>query len=1075
MSTANVLILVIDTVSFLTASLTDIDGYIAIAQASLSIHPRSSHSRIIWVHILAMARFSRYKRSQTRSQQQEDLDKTIIHYTEAILLPPISRGGRFLNVVQLLFRLALALLDRSEKFERPEDVNYSVDYLQYLRGLPLDSFNIPKDDVMTSLIQALALAARVYWQSEDSVRARNIQEMVVLYRELLDVSADFPDYTFNFLDQAVNTRYDGGWPVQLLDDVVECLRDAVKVCPPDAFNVMYTLANTLCTRFIGTHSNDDYEEATTLMERVIQSEECPDILRGSASSFITSFAFIRSIVFQNPEYSEIAISHLRAELRSPNIDKRLPPRVAEALAFHSGERFRQYSLPESLEEAKSYTSQAVDLSTSKSLEKYKGSLPELSAVRETYSVTAIQQIIDQLEFQLSNATPGTKQHKYCLKELADWYRTRFFRTDDISDIEESIKYCRLRLDATQPNHPMRDNSLTSLRNILILAFNQTKKTDYLHESITISYDILELKSAQHNHFKVIEWLVSSLLARWMLLGQTEDPHEAVRLMSLATDDKYAREPDRFRLSCTWAVLARTIDHPSIMTAYKSAMSLMQRSLHFAPTVSIQHTRLVTMDEDCQKMPLDYASYQIGLGQFEEAIETLEKGRALLWSEMRGLRTPITQLDEEHLALATRFAEINRELEALTISATPSGRPEMEDGGDWTDPFGRLVVQRQKLVEEREALISQIQCRPGLEGFLKTPSFTTLRSAASHGPVILINHCRWRSDILILLHGSSPCPIPTPDDFYDRAKKLRDELDKALKHGLDSCEYQDALSSVLKGLYELVGEPVIERLRLLGVPEQSRIWWCPTSVFCSLPLHAMGPIPSDHTFEQYFSDLYIPSYTPSLSALIESRNSGPQTLERPSLLLVAQPDDSLPGVWGEMEVVQALNARITNLVLNAATPASVVEGLRDSRFAHFACHGELKTGKPFEASFKLHEGSRLTLLDIVRSRLPHAEFALLSCCHTAAITEESVAEEALHLTAAMQYCGFRSVVGTMWAMADTDGQDLAKSFYKSLFAGRQRDAPYYERSARALCDATRKLRKKRGITLERWVNFVHYGA
>ena len=479
------------------------------------------------------------------------------------------------------------------------------------------------------------------------------------------------------------------------------------------------------------------------------------------------------------------------------------------------------------------------------------------------------------------------------------------------------------------------------------------------------------------------------------------------------------------------------------------------------------------------MPLDYASYQIELGLFEEAIETLEQGRALLWSEMRGLRTQIYQLVKDDSPLAKRFTEINHELEALTISTTPSGRPELEDdiiqGGDWTDPFGRLVVMRQKLVEERDELISQIQGRPELKGFLKTPPFVTLRSAALHGPVILVNHSRWRSDILVITQNSLPCAIPTPTDFYDRANELRDELDQARKRGLDSSEYQDALCSVLKGLYELVGEPVIEKLRELGVPEQSRVWWCPTSVFCSLPLHAMGPIPSGETSNQYFSDLYVPSYTPSLSALIESRSSSPQSPDKPSLLLVSQPDESLPGVWGEMEVVQALTARVTSLVLDAATPSSVVEGLRGSRFAHFACHGELETGKPFEAAFKLHGGSRLTLLDIVRSRLPDAEFALLSCCHTAEITKDSVADEALHLAAAMQYCGFRSVIGTMWAMADTDGRDLAKSFYKSLFSGRQVDVPYHERSSRALCDATRKLRKKRGITLERWVNFVHYGA
>jgi CHAT domain-containing protein len=89
-------------------------------------------------------------------------------------------------------------------------------------------------------------------------------------------------------------------------------------------------------------------------------------------------------------------------------------------------------------------------------------------------------------------------------------------------------------------------------------------------------------------------------------------------------------------------------------------------------------------------------------------------------------------------------------------------------------------------------------------------------------------------------------------------------------------------------------------------------------------------------------------------------------------------------------------------------------------------------KPFDASFELH-GDNLTLLDIVRSQLPTAEFAFLSACHTAELTEDSIADEGLHIAAAMQFCGFRSVVGTMWAMADTDGADLSKHFYKSIFA------------------------------------------
>jgi CHAT domain-containing protein len=168
--------------------------------------------------------------------------------------------------------------------------------------------------------------------------------------------------------------------------------------------------------------------------------------------------------------------------------------------------------------------------------------------------------------------------------------------------------------------------------------------------------------------------------------------------------------------------------------------------------------------------------------------------------------------------------------------------------------------------------------------------------------------------------------------------------------------------------------------------------------------------------------------------------------------------------------------VTTLFSARATPTKVLARLRDHRFAHIICHGILEPRKPFEALFKLHNEKRLLLLDIVRSQLPNAEFAFLSACHTAELTDESIADEVLHLAAAMQFCGFRSVVGTMWAMADRDGRDLARSFYGSLFLDEAAQGTrYYDGTAEALRDAVVKLRRKAGITLERWVNYVHYGA
>jgi CHAT domain-containing protein len=596
----------------------------------------------------------------------------------------------------------------------------------------------------------------------------------------------------------------------------------------------------------------------------------------------------------------------------------------------------------------------------------------------------------------------------------------------------------------------------------------------------LASNIFDNRSISTRSTDLIMRLVSSLLTRANLLGRREGRHEVLRLLAMFFDNQSARESARFQIEWVWAFLARNIGLPTTSTAYKGAMSLVQNSLSFSPTASIQHGRLVEMDRKCRTRPLDYASFQVDLGGFGEALKMLEQERALLCLEMCGLRFPMYKSVKEDSPLMKRLTELRKEL-GSTVCVTPSGGSQIEDGGaqgsGGTETFGQVVVEQRNLVEERDELISEIQDLPGFQGFLTTPSFSTLHTSASRGPVILINHCEWRSDILIIFDNSPPCCISTADGFYDRTNRLRDELVHARKHGLDSCEYQDALSFVLKSLYELVGAPVIKKLRVLGVPEQSRVWWCPTSVFCSLPLHAMGPIHSSNGRELYFSDLYIPSYTPSLSALMVSRNANPQTLDSPSLLLVAQPEDSLPGVNEEIKVIRSLRGRITvtDLVSGDATPTSVVEGLQGNRFAHFACHGVLEAGKPFEASFTLHGGSRLTLLDIVQSRLPNAEFAFLSCCHSAEITENSTPDEMLHLTAAMQYCGFRSVVGTMWEMADTDGKDLAKSFYKSLFSNQEEGVPYYERAARSLRDATQKLRRKRGVTLERWVNFVHYGA
>jgi CHAT domain-containing protein len=119
------------------------------------------------------------------------------------------------------------------------------------------------------------------------------------------------------------------------------------------------------------------------------------------------------------------------------------------------------------------------------------------------------------------------------------------------------------------------------------------------------------------------------------------------------------------------------------------------------------------------------------------------------------------------------------------------------------------------------------------------------------------------------------------------------------------------------------------------------------------------------------------------------------------------------------------------------------------------------------------GEHLTLRGLTQARLPNAEFAFLSACHSAAGDVRGTPDEVIHLAAALQLCGFRSVVGTLWAMEDVDGRDVAKDFYEYMFREPGAGANFRD-SAVALNQATRAMRRKR-MPVYRWIKFVHIGA
>ena len=990
-------------------------------------------------------------------KDEHDLETSILHFTHVVFLPFHAFIKCGTNPIKAFFLLTEVLHHRSFKLKQPGDIRHCLKYLHYLRDPSFEAFGVPRNKLTTLLVLTLALQQ----QFEPISAKQDLEEMSILCRELLSSNPSEVDLrdAVTSLARSFVIYHLKSW-YQPPHQVVECFREA-NMRLPDLQEVSLALSAAHSFRFLMTSSIDDYNDAMAPLDKVISTHFPGDCLSQNVRLSLGSAASLAHYRFNlsgDPEHLEEAIVRFRAYLGSIPLEDPESGNIIRSLADLERRRFNEFGVTNGLEEVHSGNPDVPNVTNPPSFLDVVKSLAETNSVM-CPSMTAT----DRFRFLGALHSAGRITNK--------------------ADVEEAAKYCRLLLPSLQKSlDEMSPTQLIiiSIGIFLFKWFHVTKNPEYLNDAIDVYHCILKVPDAQWARFPVVRRLISCLSARFELSKDKKDFDEMMQLFPIAANDTYTKVPDLFVLSCEWAQRARFSLHSSSSTAYERAMSLLQDSLAFAPTLEVQHYRLVTRRDHYERLPLNYASYQAQIGRVKEAIETLERGRSLLWSEMRGFRTSIDQLLMVDPRLAEKFAAVNRDLEALTTSGSPDIliRGGEVDGSEGMSPFGRIVVTQRKLLGERNSLIMQIRSLPRFGDFLMSPSYDTLRCAAICGPIIIINHSKWRSDILILLYDSLPLIITMPDDFYDRAIELRDRLVKTRnQHRLESKQYQHALRSVLENLYKLVGRPVIEELRKLNIAEQSRVWWCPTSVFCSLPLHAMGPIPSEDGVKRYFLDLYIPSYTPTLSALIESRKSGQKTSESPSMLLVAQPDESLLHAWPEIQHIQRVGTNVTSLISERATPSAVLEGLRDHRFVHFVCHGKLEPGKPFDASFQLHGDERLTLLEIVRSRLATAEFAFLSACHTAEITEGSIEDESLHLTAAVQYCGFRSVVGTMWAMADMDGEGLVEDFYKATFSCEESGTrvPYYERTARALRDAVKKLRRKKGVPLERWVNFVHYGA
>ena len=511
---------------------------------------------------------------------------------------------------------------------------------------------------------------------------QDIVEMAALCGELfaLDMLDDDITHSITRFALIVRSKIRLRVPDQPLDQLIECL-GAARKHKPGLGEARFSLALCLSCRYCMTFMNEDYEEAASVFDEIITSHSPGDGQEkfvAMVHQFATRQAKIRSMAQQNPEFLEEAIYRARGLIGSPSVKE--PIRYPVAFDLENTAQLR-YS--------------------------YFGSI---GGLEESFGNSLLSQPLPVLANDDSDFGRMIKKMMLLLSGILN--------NADIMNVDEAVEEGRGLLPSWDLRHPRAPHPFAIFGDVLFEAYRRTKNFDYLNESISIFRQVLERPLEQPLRFATLGQLSVSLYTRSRFFPGfcTQDLDEAMELLSQCVNDGHTSSPDRFQVACIWANSARHTEHRTASTAYESALSLMQDTLLFAPTLQLQHVTLHT--SDCtHRMPLDYASYQVGLGQLEDAIETLERGRALLWSEMRHLRTSVDQLIHADPQLGHQFSAITRDLEELTKSVPPSHILSVDDGGvndlRAVDPFGRLLLKQRRLLEERNNLIPQIKALPGL--------------------------------------------------------------------------------------------------------------------------------------------------------------------------------------------------------------------------------------------------------------------------------------------------------------------------------------------------------------------------
>ena len=980
----------------------DLDEAILLARDALALRPPGHPERVVSLKHLAFHLSTRYHQLGA----MEDLNETIVLARDALALSPPGHPNHSTS----LNNLAGHFSDRYKQLGVMEDLNEAI-------FLGRDALALRPLGHPSRVVLLKNLATNLSTRYHQLGAMEDLNEAIVLARDTLTLcTGGHPDrvMALNNLSAYLSNRSRQLGEMKDLNEAIVLARDALAVCPPghpDHSTSLNTLAVQLSSWYNQLGATEDLNEAIVLGRDALAL--CPPghpdhstSLNNLARRLSTRYNQLRAM----EDLNEAIVLARGALAHRPPVHPYWSD-LSSNLAGYLCDRYNQLGAMEDLDEA-------------------------ITLARDTLEV----------------CSPGDPARSRYLNNLAVHLFARYNQLGTMEDFNEAIALDRDALALRAPGRREQSMALNNLAVRLSTRYDQLGEMEDLNEAIILARDALELLPSEHpDRSSSLKSLAGFLRTRFTALSQLKDEEELFCLYSQLAHPPSMVSSTDLSAARAWIRVAEDFHHPTTLLAYQTYLRLLTHHVVTLPPLPQHRTILKGITSS---IAVDAFSACLRNQSPTHAIELLEQGRGVFWSQLTRLRSPL----DDVIASSSTGEMLADEFTQLTLLIrTALDSP----GADQHDRVCRLDI-------EFQSLVTRIRELPGLSRFLLPPLFSDLQQAAREGPVIIVNASEYGCDALVVLADRNPHHIPL-SITKRRVRKLSKKLGTLSVRTL-KMDVTEKLAIILRELWDKVVSPIVDFLKTVH-PLQSRIWWCPTAKFSLLPLHAAGPYKEG---QQNLSNLYISSYTPTLTALIRARRHDSASKGKRFLGIGqanAEGENVIVSVGRELADIGQRVDRLTTFTHLEGQDSCITrvgEELGKNEWVHLACHGIPNRERPFESAFALRDG-HFTIECIIQCELQNAQFAFLSACQTT-VGDEDSADEVMHLASAMQFAGFRSVIGTMWAVMDVVAPMVTSAFYDNMID--ECGCLDYTRAALAL---NKTIEELVDIPFDQRFLYIHIGA